>query len=190
VPYKTPKREGNLHENLHRKLKELRAKIDKRRRKSTMTDHSQFDQDLRQFANKVGIICGLEAGGKVPPLDAYKQVKKLFKKLKKSRKEMLQESAEIEEMCRDFGIAESLREVGPCLKLEELVTPEQQAKEDQLWDTIIDLVVFSEESIVTIDDGMRVCEEYFKEFPDQRPPNLLEWVTQIFEAINGPKPQQ
>ena len=48
-----------------------------------------FNANLQEFANKVGYITALETSGKISTLEAYKQVKKLWKELKKSRKELL-----------------------------------------------------------------------------------------------------
>lgn len=45
-----------------------------------------FEENLREFANRVSIICGLENGGKITTLDAYKEIKGLWKGLKRSKK--------------------------------------------------------------------------------------------------------
>jgi glutathione peroxidase-family protein len=42
---------------------------------------------LREFAQRVSLICNLETGGKLGPQEAYKKVKVLYKQLKKSRPE-------------------------------------------------------------------------------------------------------
>ena len=47
---------------------------------------SLMDETLQAFANDVGIVCALEAGGKITPQDAYKQIKGRFKELKKAKK--------------------------------------------------------------------------------------------------------
>ena len=47
-----------------------------------------FDANLKEFANRVGIICGLESGGKISQAEAYRQVRDLWKQLKKSRKNL------------------------------------------------------------------------------------------------------
>jgi glutathione peroxidase-family protein len=47
---------------------------------------TQNDQlSLREFAQRVSLICNLETGGKLGPQEAYKKVKGLYKQLKKSR---------------------------------------------------------------------------------------------------------
>jgi hypothetical protein len=48
-----------------------------------------FNSNLQEFGNKVELICGLETGGKLDPKVAYKQIKKLWKELKATKKELL-----------------------------------------------------------------------------------------------------
>jgi hypothetical protein len=50
-----------------------------------------FNQNLQEFSNQVGLIVGLETGGKLSPTEAYKKIKKLFKELKNSKKGLLNE---------------------------------------------------------------------------------------------------
>ncbi|KGF72259.1 hypothetical protein DO97_10920 [Neosynechococcus sphagnicola sy1] len=45
-----------------------------------------FNANLQEFANKVGLICALETGGKVSSQEAFEQIKALWKNLKSSRK--------------------------------------------------------------------------------------------------------
>lgn len=45
-----------------------------------------FNANLQEFAQKISYICNLETGGKLPPDDAYKQIKSLWKELKRSKK--------------------------------------------------------------------------------------------------------
>ena len=47
-----------------------------------------FNANLQEFAQKVSYICNLETGGKIPPKDAYKQIKSLWKEVKRSKKEL------------------------------------------------------------------------------------------------------
>ena len=47
-----------------------------------------FNANLQEFAQKVSYICNLETGGKLPPDEAYKQIKLLWKELKHSKKEL------------------------------------------------------------------------------------------------------
>ena len=42
----------------------------------------KLNDGLQQFAMQVGIICALEHGHKIPPKEAYHQIKALFKELK------------------------------------------------------------------------------------------------------------
>jgi hypothetical protein len=48
-----------------------------------------FDANLQEFSHRVTIICALENGGKLPPLDAYNQIKALWQKLSNSRDNLL-----------------------------------------------------------------------------------------------------
>ncbi len=43
-----------------------------------------FNANLQEFAQRIGIICGLETGGKLSSEEAYREIKKLWKSLKKS----------------------------------------------------------------------------------------------------------
>ena len=47
-----------------------------------------FNSNLQEFAQKVNYVCNLETGGKLPPEQAYKKIKTLWKELKKSKKEL------------------------------------------------------------------------------------------------------
>ncbi|WP_397332498.1 hypothetical protein [Nostoc sp. FACHB-280] len=47
-----------------------------------------FNSNLQEFANKVSYVCSLETGGKIPPEDAYEQIKALWKQLKQSKKQL------------------------------------------------------------------------------------------------------
>lgn len=47
-----------------------------------------FNANLQEFAQKVNYICNLETGGKISPIDAYDQIKDLWKNLKKSKKQL------------------------------------------------------------------------------------------------------
>lgn len=42
----------------------------------------KLNDGLQNFAQQVGIICALEHGHKIPPREAYHQIKALFKELK------------------------------------------------------------------------------------------------------------
>ncbi|HHP7245087.1 MAG TPA: DUF7219 family protein [Elainellaceae cyanobacterium] len=50
-----------------------------------------FNANLQEFANRVSLICGLETGGKVDPQEAYTEIKKLWKQLKESKSQLLDE---------------------------------------------------------------------------------------------------
>ncbi|WP_460203052.1 DUF7219 family protein [Scytonema sp. NUACC21] len=47
-----------------------------------------FNANLQEFAQKVGIITSLETSGKLPPEEAYQQIKALWKQLKRTKKEL------------------------------------------------------------------------------------------------------
>jgi hypothetical protein len=47
-----------------------------------------FDANLQEFAQKIGYICTLENSGKIPPAEAYRQIKALYKQLKASKREL------------------------------------------------------------------------------------------------------
>lgn len=51
--------------------------------------HIVFDANLQTFSQKVMIISALENNGKISPNDAYDQLKGLWKKLKASKKHLL-----------------------------------------------------------------------------------------------------
>ncbi|MGL4881817.1 MAG: DUF7219 family protein [Waterburya sp.] len=48
-----------------------------------------FNANLQEFAQQVGYICALETNGKMPPVEAYKRIKKLWRQLKTSKKQLL-----------------------------------------------------------------------------------------------------
>jgi hypothetical protein len=48
-----------------------------------------FNSNLQEFAQRVSLICGLETGGKISTEDAYTEIKQLWKTLKDSKKELL-----------------------------------------------------------------------------------------------------
>jgi hypothetical protein len=47
-----------------------------------------FNANLQEFAQRVSYICNLETGGKVPPEEAYDQIKALWKQLKQAKKQL------------------------------------------------------------------------------------------------------
>ncbi len=48
-----------------------------------------FNANLQELAQRVSILCALEAGGKLSPEDTYNQIKDLWKQLKRSRENLL-----------------------------------------------------------------------------------------------------
>ncbi|MGF1603644.1 MAG: hypothetical protein ACFCU8_16790 [Thermosynechococcaceae cyanobacterium] len=47
-----------------------------------------FNANLQEFAQKIGYICALETSGKIPSVQAYKDIKALWKELKASKKHL------------------------------------------------------------------------------------------------------
>jgi hypothetical protein len=47
-----------------------------------------FNANLQEFAQKISYICNLETSGKIPPDQAYEQIKDLWKNLRRSKKEL------------------------------------------------------------------------------------------------------
>jgi hypothetical protein len=48
-----------------------------------------FHQNLESFADRVGLIVGLQSNGKISQEEAYKQIRKLWKQVKLSKDELL-----------------------------------------------------------------------------------------------------
>lgn len=57
-------------------------------------EHLVFNANLQEFANRVSILCGLETSGKIAPGEAYEQIKDLWKQLKESKKNLLDQAQE------------------------------------------------------------------------------------------------
>ncbi|OUL17791.1 hypothetical protein [Nostoc sp. 106C] len=47
-----------------------------------------FNANLQEFSQRVSYICNLETGGKIPPNEAYKQIKLLWKELKRTKQKL------------------------------------------------------------------------------------------------------
>lgn len=47
-----------------------------------------FHQNLEQFAERVGLIVGLQANGKIEQSDAYAEIKSLWNELRTSKKDL------------------------------------------------------------------------------------------------------
>lgn len=48
-----------------------------------------FNANLQEFAQRVSFVCNLETGGKISALEAYDEIKRLWKDLKKSKANLL-----------------------------------------------------------------------------------------------------
>ncbi|GAP95816.1 DUF7219 family protein [Leptolyngbya sp. NIES-2104] len=57
-------------------------------------EHLVFNANLQEFANRVSLLCGLETSGKIPPGEAYQQIKTLWHELKESKKNLLDRANE------------------------------------------------------------------------------------------------
>ncbi len=47
---------------------------------------TEFERALARFGDKVALIAGLEISDKISPEEAYRQIKELYRELKKLRK--------------------------------------------------------------------------------------------------------
>jgi transcriptional regulator with AAA-type ATPase domain len=54
-----------------------------------------FNANLQEFANKVDLLCALQTGNKISAEDAYAEIRKLWKELKLSKKNLLGEPTEL-----------------------------------------------------------------------------------------------
>ncbi|HEY9761641.1 MAG TPA: hypothetical protein V6D07_03900 [Trichocoleus sp.] len=50
-----------------------------------------FNSNLQEFAQRVSLICNLETGGKLTAQEAYQEIRGLWKELKQSKKNLLDE---------------------------------------------------------------------------------------------------
>lgn len=48
-----------------------------------------FNANLQEFAQRISFICNLESSGKISTDDAYHRIKQLWKQLKTSKQELL-----------------------------------------------------------------------------------------------------
>ncbi|OUL18636.1 hypothetical protein [Nostoc sp. 106C] len=51
-------------------------------------DDLVFNNNLQEFSQRVSYICSLQTGGKLSPEEAYQQIHLLWKKLKRTKKEL------------------------------------------------------------------------------------------------------
>jgi hypothetical protein len=47
-----------------------------------------FNANLQEFSQRVSYICSLESNGKLTPEESYRQIKALWKDLKRSKKQL------------------------------------------------------------------------------------------------------
>ena len=50
-----------------------------------------FDANIQEFAQKVSYLCSLETNGKINTREAYQEIKKLWKQLKESKRELFKD---------------------------------------------------------------------------------------------------
>lgn len=55
-----------------------------------------FNANLQEFAHKVSFVCGLEANGKMSPLDAYEKIRELWDELKECKENLLDKDLDVE----------------------------------------------------------------------------------------------
>ena len=48
-----------------------------------------FNANLQEFANRVSLICALETGGKITADEAYLEIRDLWRKLKESKQNLI-----------------------------------------------------------------------------------------------------
>jgi hypothetical protein len=48
-----------------------------------------FDDNLQSFSSQINYICNLENAGKIAPIEAYRRIKNLWKNLKRSKKNLI-----------------------------------------------------------------------------------------------------
>lgn len=53
-----------------------------------------FDANLQEFAQRVALICALETGGKLPPVEAYNQIRALWEQLSRSEAMLLDNASQ------------------------------------------------------------------------------------------------
>ncbi len=59
-----------------------------RYRGNVRPENLMFNANLQEFAQRVGYISNLETGGKLTPEESYKEIKALWKQLKRSKKNL------------------------------------------------------------------------------------------------------
>ena len=48
-----------------------------------------FNANIQEFAQKISYVCSLETGGKISPEEAYKKIKSLWKALRQSKHNLI-----------------------------------------------------------------------------------------------------
>jgi hypothetical protein len=47
-----------------------------------------FNANLQEFSQRVSLLCGLESNGKLTPEETYREIKTLWKQLKRSKQQL------------------------------------------------------------------------------------------------------
>lgn len=47
---------------------------------------SPFEKSMAEFSHRISIVAAMEVSGKISPEEAYKEIRALYKQLKKERK--------------------------------------------------------------------------------------------------------
>jgi hypothetical protein len=57
-------------------------------------EHLVFNANLQEFAQRVAILCSLETAGKISPETTYQEIKRMWKALKASKRNLLEKTAD------------------------------------------------------------------------------------------------
>ncbi len=57
-------------------------------------EHLAFNANLQEFAQRVATLCSLETAGKIPPEETYKEIKKMWKVLKVSKRNLIEDGTD------------------------------------------------------------------------------------------------
>jgi hypothetical protein len=60
-------------------------------------EHLAFNANLQEFAQRVSTLCSLETAGKIPPEQTYKEIKKMWKALKASKRNLLADGTDADQ---------------------------------------------------------------------------------------------
>jgi hypothetical protein len=55
---------------------------------SVKPENLVFNANLQEFSQRISYVCGLETNGKMTPEQSYREIKTLWKQLKRSKKQL------------------------------------------------------------------------------------------------------